>query len=162
MMLTSVSFHPLLYTDQLENRTMTPPRQKTWIKYIDFIKYICRELTNRIWLQTNKVDCWQLIVWIDFPLVPLVLQDMKCQQKNSSVPRGHHIMRKFSSAKGLGLLFYEMLHIFFVPVIPTRHMRKKMKTKNIIADPNNPRWGHYPTLPKIAPIARCWITQLCY
>jgi hypothetical protein len=46
-------------------------------------------------------------------------------------------MRNFSSAKGLGLLFYEMLHIFFVSVIPTRHMRKKMK-KNIIADPNNP------------------------
>lgn len=129
MMLTSVPFHPLLYTDQLENRTMTPPRQKTWIKYIDFIKYICRELTNRIWVQTNKVDCWQLIVRIDFPLVPLVLQDMKCRQKNSSVSRVHHIMRNFSSAKGLGLLLYEMLHIFFVPVIPTRHMRKRMGKK---------------------------------
>ncbi len=38
-------------------------------------------------------------------------------------------MRNFSSAKGLGLLFYEMLHIFFVCVIPTRHMRKKMEKK---------------------------------
>jgi hypothetical protein len=54
---------------------------------------------------------------------------MKCQQKNSSVSRGQHIMRNFSSAKGLGLLFYEMLHIFFVCVIPTRHMRKKMEKK---------------------------------
>jgi hypothetical protein len=47
-------------------------------------------------------------------------------------------MQNFSSAKGLGVLFYEMLHIFFVPVIPTRHMRKKNEKKNIIADPNNP------------------------
>ncbi len=44
-------------------------------------------------------------------------------------------MQNFSSAKGLGLLFYEMLHIFFVPVIPTRAYEKKNEKKNIIADP---------------------------
>jgi hypothetical protein len=63
---------------------------------------------------------------------------MKCQQKNSSVSRGQHVMRNFSSAKGLGLLFYEMLQIFFVSVISTRQRKKKMKKINIIADPNNP------------------------
>jgi hypothetical protein len=109
---------------------MTPPRQKTWIKYIDFIKYIGRKLTNRISLQTNKVDCWQLIVRIGFPLVPLVLQDMKCRQKNSSVSRGHHIScRIFPLQKVWVFCFMKCSTSFLSLWYPPEHMRKKMKKK---------------------------------